>query len=125
MPFSSQRQLVSAQRERRQRDHGIVNGHLFDLVRHEQFLPWLMHGLSAYPIDFLRARFRAARCPGIQESPLKQEPPADCAEGGCWGGSLTMTYFHARAGHYHRRWHVSRSCSGWEGVVPRRYGRQT
>jgi hypothetical protein len=36
-----------------------------------------------------------------------------------------MTYFHARAGHYHRRWHVSRSCSGWEGVVPRRYGRQT
>src|SRR5574337_918146 len=27
--------------------------------------------------------------------------------------------------HYHRRGLVSRSCSGWEGVVPRRYGRQT
>ena len=30
----------------------------------------------------------------------------------------------ARA-HYHRRKSVSRSCSGWEGVVPLRYGRQT
>ena len=27
--------------------------------------------------------------------------------------------------HYHWRGLVSRSCSGWEGVVPRRYGRQT
>ena len=26
--------------------------------------------------------------------------------------------------HYHRRSLVSRSCSGWEGVVPRRYGRK-
>ena len=26
--------------------------------------------------------------------------------------------------HYHRRKGVSRSCSGWEGVVPPRYGRQ-
>ena len=38
---------------------------------------------------------------------------------------LTMTYFHGRAAHYHRRKSVSRSCSGWEGVVPLRYGRQT
>ena len=30
----------------------------------------------------------------------------------------------ARA-HYHRRKSVSRSCSGWAGVVPLRYGRQT
>ena len=29
----------------------------------------------------------------------------------------------ARA-HYQRRKSVSRSCSGWEGVVPLRYGRQ-
>ena len=35
-----------------------------------------------------------------------------------------MTYFHGRAVHYHRRKGVSRSCSGWEGVVPPRYGRQ-
>ena len=27
--------------------------------------------------------------------------------------------------HYHWRGLVSLSCSGWEGVVPRRYGRQT
>ena len=27
--------------------------------------------------------------------------------------------------HYHWRGLVSRSCSGWEGVVPRRYVRQT
>src|SRR5574338_423863 len=39
--------------------------------------------------------------------------------------SLTMTYFHEGGPHYHRRGLVSRSCSGWEGVVPRRYGRQT
>ena len=42
-----------------------------------------------------------------------------------FGVSLTMTYFRTRIGHYHRRGLVSRSCSGWEGVVPRRYGRQT
>jgi len=36
-----------------------------------------------------------------------------------------MTYFHMGAPHYHRRGFVSRSCSGWEGVVPKRYGRQT
>ena len=28
------------------------------------------------------------------------------------------------AAHYHRRAAVSRSCSGWEGVVPAGYGRQ-
>ena len=41
------------------------------------------------------------------------------------GGCLTMSYFHGREAHYHRRKSVSRSCSGWEGVVPLRYGRQT
>ena len=39
--------------------------------------------------------------------------------------SLTMTYFRMGNPHYHRRGFVSRSCSGWEGVVPKRYGRQT
>ena len=38
---------------------------------------------------------------------------------------LTMTYFRRDGPDYHRRWRVSRSCSRWEGVVPRRYGRQT
>ena len=36
-----------------------------------------------------------------------------------------MTYFRRDRPDYHRRWRVSRSCSRWEGVVPRRYGRQT
>ena len=36
-----------------------------------------------------------------------------------------MSYFHGREAHYHRRKSVSRSCSGWEGVVPLHYGRQT
>ena len=36
-----------------------------------------------------------------------------------------MTYFRMGNPHYHRRGVVSLSCSGWEGVVPTRYGRQT
>lgn len=38
--------------------------------------------------------------------------------------SLAMTYFHTGSPHYHRREVVSRSCSGWEGVVPTCYGHQ-
>ena len=37
---------------------------------------------------------------------------------------LTMSYFHKLDAHYHRRYGVSLSCSGWEGVVPPRYGHQ-
>jgi hypothetical protein len=36
-----------------------------------------------------------------------------------------MTYFRMGNPHYHRRGIVSLSCSGWEGVGPTRYGRQT
>ena len=36
-----------------------------------------------------------------------------------------MTYFHMGNPHYHWRGVVSLSCSGWEGVGPTRYGRQT
>ena len=39
--------------------------------------------------------------------------------------SLAVTYFRMREAHYHWRRIVSRPCSGWEGVVPIRYGRQT
>ena len=35
-----------------------------------------------------------------------------------------MTYFRTRIAYYHWRDFVSRSCSGWEGVVPKHYGRQ-
>ena len=41
-----------------------------------------------------------------------------------WVRSLTITYFHTGNPHYHRRGVVSRSCSGWEGVGPTRYGHQ-
>ena len=55
---------------------------------------------------------------------LKAKPPAICVAGGFCGESdddlLSRTCVH-----YHRRGLVSRSCSGWEGVVPRRYVRQT
>ena len=36
-----------------------------------------------------------------------------------------MTYFRMGNPHYHWRGAVSLSCSGWEGVGPTRYGRQT
>ena len=39
-------------------------------------------------------------------------------------GCLTMTYFRTGNPYYHRRATVSRSCSGWEGVVPAGCGRQ-
>jgi hypothetical protein len=35
-----------------------------------------------------------------------------------------MTYFRTGSPYYHRRAAVSRSCSGWEGVVPTGCGRQ-
>jgi len=40
------------------------------------------------------------------------------------GKALAMTYFLTGNPQYHRRDVVSRSCSGWEGVGPTRYGRQ-
>src|SRR6185369_17910402 len=60
----------------------------------------------------------------VKTAPLKRQDPA--FEGGVlsWVRSLTITYFHTGNPHYHRRGVVSRSCSGWEGVVPTRYGHQ-
>ena len=43
---------------------------------------------------------------------------------GVLGKALAMTYFLTGNPQYHRRGVVSRSCSGWEGVGPTRYGRQ-
>lgn len=45
-------------------------------------------------------------------------------EGNVVEGSLAVTYFRTRSMHYHRRDFVSRSCSRWEGVGPKCYGRQ-
>lgn len=44
---------------------------------------------------------------------------------GLWDWGLAVTYFHMGNPYYHRRRIVSPSCSGWEGVGPTRYGRQT
>ena len=40
-------------------------------------------------------------------------------------GTLALTYFLTGNLQYHRREGVSRSCSGWEGVVPPCYGHQS
>ena len=53
------------------------------------------------------------------------EQSPDAVHQGFGMGSLAVTYFHMGNPHYHRRKVVSRSCSGWEGVGPTRYGRQT
>ena len=60
-------------------------------------------------------------------APKRQNPGALSERPGFWTDcirSLTITYFHTGNPHYHRRGVVSRSCSGWEGVVPTRYGHQ-
>ena len=68
---------------------------------------------------------------GAADQPLRNGRPVRDPEtptplaGRCVWRCLTMTYFRRDGPDYHRRWRVSRSCSRWEGVVPRRYGRQT
>ena len=69
----------------------------------------------------LRADCRFAQV-GHRRDASKQKPGA--RPGFCFDGCLTMTYFRMGNPHYHRRAAVSRSCSGWEGVVPTGYGRQ-
>ena len=59
---------------------------------------------------------------GHRQAPLKAQRPTSV--GRLLFGCLTMTYFRMGTPHYHRRATVSRSCSGWEGVVPAGYGRQ-
>ena len=59
----------------------------------------------------------------IEDDASKAERPA-VARAVCIEGCLTMTYFRTGNPYYHRRAAVSRSCSGWEGVVPAGYGRQ-
>ena len=54
----------------------------------------------------------------------KRKRPLPVLVEGAGMGSLAVTYFRTREVHYHRRNFVSRSCSGWEGVGPKRYGRQ-
>ena len=78
--------------------------------------PWPKRSLPVTrkrsPIDAVRGRAPQSQTPNLVRL-------------GVWcEGCLTMTYFRTGAPYYHRRTAVSRSCSGWEGVVPAGYGRQ-
>ena len=61
----------------------------------------------------------------FDELHVKTKKPLTAMPEGVLRGSLALTYFRERLTHYHWRGLVSRSCSGREGVVPRRYGHQT
>ena len=54
----------------------------------------------------------------------QMQTPNLCGVGRLTYGALAMTYFLTGNPQYHRRGVISRSCSGWEGVGPTRYGRQ-
>ena len=69
----------------------------------------------------LRADCRTERRSSIGNASNKKP---STRPGFLFDGCLTMTYFRMGNPHYHRRATVSRSCSGWEGVVPAGYGRQ-
>src|SRR5688500_9872141 len=66
------------------------------------------------------------RCAGVGGGLLehKRKRPTSWEVGRLTDGALAMTYFLTGNPQYHRRGVVSRSCSGWEGVGPTRYGRQ-
>ncbi len=78
----------------------------------------------------MRAILPAALAPNVahlgqpSSLPYKSKRPTLGVELGVWSGALAMTYFLTGNPQYHRRNVVSRSCSGWEGVGPTRYGRQ-
>ena len=78
---------------------------------------------SSLQTNFLKLRQKPSS--RNQMSALNKTPCRVITAGGFGRGSLTMTYFITGNPQYHRRIFVSRSCSGWEGVGPKRYGRQT
>ncbi len=69
-------------------------------------------------------RSHALRASQKQALSQASKTPRPWSRGVCFKGCLTMTYFRTGNPHYHRRATVSRSCSGWEGVVPAGCGRQ-
>ena len=61
----------------------------------------------------------------VSEATVQMQTPHLELRWGVWlCSTLAMTYFLTGNPQYHRRGVVSRSCSGWEGVGPTRYGRQ-
>ena len=92
---------------------------------------WHYQSLSRYPARPRRARARRIRSGHFASVPQGLEIKNPLFPEGVFVylsvriRSLTMTYFHRRGAYYHWRGSVSPSCSGWEGVVPLCYGRQT
>ena len=94
-----------------------MNRHLFrekDLaallqIRHVHFT--IRNALDNRQIFSLLCAIAQTKKPGSLEGPGFR---------GVWRGGDLLS--HANA-HYHRRKPVSRSCSGWEGVVPGCYSR--
>src|SRR3982751_6940745 len=86
--------------------------------------------MRASPCDPENTRPRAggrlsafgACCRAIRRHKCKR--PTTSVVGRLTYRALAMTYFLTGNPQYHRRGVVSRSCSGWEGVGPTRYGRQ-
>src|SRR3546814_16562484 len=89
-------------------------------TRTDTLFPYTTLFRSCHP---RRAFRRHRQLGGDYLSPESQNPSTEGA-GVVGDKSLTMTYFHRREVHYHRREGVSLSCSGWEGVGPPCYGRQ-
>src|SRR5690606_31986712 len=81
-------------------------------------------------IDFVLTTGSRSQCPAgcgvfiVILRVSKTKPQHVVCAGVLRDKSLTMTYFHRREVHYHRREGVSLYCSGWEGVGPPCYGRQ-
>jgi hypothetical protein len=63
-----------------------------------------------------------AASPGPLHRPKKNRPAFRLS--GFGYKALAMTYSYMREAHYHRRGCVSLPSSGWDRVVPQRYGRQ-
>ncbi len=114
---------LGLQRDRRgRRDRGAGGVPALALLRSRAGLPFR-------PADAGRGLRRAARRRGSAEVIARrgigrQSKRPTAGVGLLLCGCLTMTYFRMGNPHYHRRAAVSRSCSGWEGVVPAGCGRQ-
>src|SRR5207253_6727197 len=76
----------------------------------------------AISIAAIRRHFRCCYFRRYFDRP-KAKPPSTVVLGGFKGEPGDYLLSHGYP-HYHRRGVVSRSCSGWEGVVPTRYGHQ-
>ena len=85
-----------------------------------------------HPIAVMQLRFASFAVINLRRKLTPEERGAECANKKAPLVRVGAFYYkvpgsdllsHANA-HYHRRDSVSRPCSGWEGVGPKRYGRQ-